>query len=173
MTDDLRQLLDLHAIQEVLARYCQAIDRLDRSLLASCFHPDSRHNHGFVGSSTDFIDSAWDVLTSCVATHHQLGNVSITVQGDFADVQSYFTAYHRLGNPPPAAFDAGAGGMDLTVGGRYIDRFERRDEVWRIVRRTGVHDWQRYEPASDRGFDELPADRRGRRDHSDPAYAAT
>ena len=56
------------------------------------------------------------------------------------------------------------------MGGRYVDRFERRDGVWRIAYRQGVNEWMRYEAASDRGFFDRPASERGRRDRSDPVY---
>jgi len=56
------------------------------------------------------------------------------------------------------------------MGGRYVDRFERRDGVWKIAERQGVNEWLRYEAASDRGFWDGSADQRGCRDRSDPVY---
>ena len=32
-----------------------------------------------------------------------------------------------------------------TFGGRYLDRFERRDGEWRIAHRTVVHEWDKVE----------------------------
>ncbi len=171
MDQALRAVIDRQDIAELLARYCRAIDRLDEGLLRSCFHPDSVHDHGYVGASEEFCGFAMDVLRACVATHHQLGNISIRVDGHRADAESYFTAFHRLGETPPKAFGADAAGLDLIIGGRYIDRLERRAGEWRIVSRTGVHDWRRFEAPADRGFYDLPADQRGRRDAADPVYA--
>ena len=34
------------------------------------------------------------------------------------------------------------------VGGRYIDRWEKRAGVWKIARRVGVHDWERWTRAN-------------------------
>jgi hypothetical protein len=34
------------------------------------------------------------------------------------------------------------------IGGRYIDRWEKRGGIWRIARRIGVHDWERWGPAN-------------------------
>ena len=172
MDENLRRVMDRHEIEEVLARYCRALDRLDRPLLESCFHPDSQHHHSYKGPSSTFCDFAFEVLSSCVATHHQIGNVSIRVQGDFAHTDCYFTAYHRLGDPPPPAFPGAKAGEDVLIGGRYIDRFERRDGVWKIIKRTGVHDWRRYEAAADNGFYETPVDERGRRNGDDYVYDA-
>ncbi len=169
MDPAVRALVDRAEISDVLTRYCRAIDRLDATLLRSCFHPDSQHDHGYVGPSETFVGFALDVLRGCVATHHHLGNISIAVRGDEAEAESYFTAYHRVAEDPPEAF-ADAVGMDLIIGGRYLDRLERRGGAWRIVRRVGVHDWRRYEPPADRGFYSLPESQRGRRDPSDPVY---
>ena len=171
MQDRLRRIEDRLEIAEVLARYCEGLDRLDRKQLTACFHPDSQHNHGFVGPTAQFFDFAWDVLEACVATHHQIGDIQIALDGDVARVKCYFTAYHRIADPAPAFFDPSYAGKDLFIAGRYLDRFERRDGVWRIAARTGVHDWQRLEAAADAGFFDLPADQRGRRDMSDPAYS--
>lgn len=167
---DIRAINDRWEISQVLARYCQGLDRLDRPLLESCFHPDSQHNHGMVGPTREFFDYAFRVLSGCVATHHQIGNILIDLDGDTAKTSCYFTAFHRLMDPPPEPFDPAQAGMDLIIGGRYIDRFERRDGVWRIARRTGIHDWQRYEAPADLGFFAGPADSRGRRDKTDPIY---
>jgi hypothetical protein len=169
MDPAVRTLLDRAEIYEVLVRYCRAVDRLDEALLRSCFHPGSQHDHGYVGPSETFVGFALDVLKGCVATHHQLGNVSIAVRGDEADCESYFTAYHRVSLDPPQAF-ADAAGLDLIIGGRYVDRLERRSGDWRIVRRVGVHDWRRYEAPADRAFFDVPEEQRGRRNRDDPVY---
>jgi len=169
MDADIRALIDRAEISEVLTRYCRALDRLDEPLLRTCFHPDSQHSHGYTGPSDIFIGYAMDVLGLCVATHHHLGNISISVRGDAADAESYFTAFHRTGPVAPEAF-AGADNKDVFIGGRYIDRLERRGGEWRIVQRTGIHDWRRDEDPSDAGFFDLPANERGRRDRTDPVY---
>jgi hypothetical protein len=155
-------------ITEVVLAYVRAIDRCDEDLLRSCFHPDSRHRHGaFEGSSADFCGFAIAVCRQVEATHHQLGPVSIELDGDVAFAETYFTSHHRFGAVPPTG---GQPHEDRFMGGRYVDRFERRDGMWKIAERRGVNEWLRYEPASDRGFWVGPADQRGRRDRSDPVY---
>jgi hypothetical protein len=175
MERELEILLSKQAITEVVYRYARAIDRCDEALLRACFHPDSTHEHGeFAGSSADFCGWALDLLSRLTATQHHIGNVLIEVEGDGARSESYWIAYHRI----PA--QAGGGGLvagrgeetDLFIGGRYLDRFERRGGVWKIARRVGVHDWQRYEPASDGGFYDLPARQRGARGANDRVYEA-
>ena len=170
MPDDRLDILMSRAeITEVVIRYVRAIDRLDESLLRSCFHADSRHRHGsFDGSSTDFCGHALTLCRGLVATHHQLGPVSIELAGDTAFVETYFTSYHRFGAEPPPG---GRPHEDRIAGGRYVDRLERRDGVWKIASRVGVMEWLRYEAPADRGFWDGPADQRGRRDPGDPVYS--
>ena len=165
LLDELKSRAD---IAEVVLRYVRGVDRCDEGLLRTCFHPDARHSHGaFEGLSADFCGYAIEICRKVVATHHQLGPPSIEVSGDVAYVETYFTSHHRFGEVPPPG---GQPHEDRFMGGRYVDRFERRDGVWRIAERRGVNEWLRYEAASDRGFWDGPPDQRGRRDLSDPVY---
>jgi len=155
-------------IAEVALRYCRAIDRCDEALLRGCFHADATHEHGaFKGLSSDLCASALQIVAGVILTHHQLGPVSIDLDGERAFTETYFTAYHRFGAVPPPG---GRPHEDRILGGRYVDRFERRDGVWRIAHRRGVNEWMRYEAASDRGFFDRPVGERGRRDRDDPVY---
>ena len=57
--------------------------------------------------------------------------------------------------------------------GRYLDRFARRDGVWKIAHRLAVYDWTMTVPASG-GWDAEPMLgllRRGERGTGDPSYA--
>lgn len=170
MSDDLLDQLKSRAeITEVVLAYVRAIDRMDEPLLRSCFHPDSRHRHGaFDGLSAEFCARAMEICGQVVSTHHQLGPVSIELAGEVALTETYFTAHHRFGEVPPPG---GRPHEDRFMGGRYVDRFERRDGVWKIAERVGVNDWLRYEPSDDRGFWDGPPEQRGRRDKSDPVYS--
>jgi hypothetical protein len=157
MLDALRSRAE---IAEVVMAYCRGFDRCDRALLERCFHPDATHEHGsFKGPSSDFVTMGLELVSKVALTHHQLGQISIELDGDVAWVESYFTSYHRL---IPAE--------DRIMAGRYVDRFERRGGTWRIAHRRGVNEWLRHEPASDRGFFDRPAEERGRRDRQDPVY---
>ena len=61
---------------------------------------------------------------------------------DEAFGEVYYQAYHRVagedGNP-----------RDLFIAGRYVDRYERREGVWKIAYRSELVDWLRDDPASD------------------------
>ena len=40
------ELLDKQALQEVVRRYCRAVDRSDGELFLSCYHPDAFDDNG-------------------------------------------------------------------------------------------------------------------------------
>lgn len=184
MSDDwIVELQAKQLITEVIYRYARAIDRMDERLLRSVFHPGSRHSHFYEGPSSDpgissskelpgdFVAFALGVLSAYTRTHHQLGNTLIQFVGDgTALAETYFTAYHRTrarGDPlaPQNAYDTE---MDYLVGGRYLDRFECRDNEWKIVQRTGMTDWVRLEPACSQGFNDIAAKTIGKRAPDDP-----
>ncbi|HEV3388146.1 MAG TPA: hypothetical protein VG057_03990, partial [Solirubrobacteraceae bacterium] len=59
------------------------------------------------------------------------------------------------------------------VGARYLDRFSRRANTWRIDHRTVVLDWHKTEVWTD-SAPQVPTDgfARGARSPGDPSYAA-
>ncbi len=166
----LQKMLDKDAVREVMLTYCRALDRLDEELLRSAFWADSTHNMGFVGPSNDpsipskpgepgdFSSYAIQVLNTHHRTHHHLANIFVEVEGSDAYTEAYFTAFHRMKavGTPGAADNAWDTEMDFWVAGRYMDRMQKRDNVWRITHRTGLIDWQRIEAPSSAGFNDLP-----------------
>jgi len=170
----MQALADKDAICEVIYTYCRAVDRRDEALLRTCFHTDATHAHGsFQGASADFIGFAFDLLKVMKETQHLVGNILIDLRGESAVTEAYWTAVHRIPATPEAGaiFGESAQSRDWVVAGRYIDRFEKRAGDWRIADRLGVHDWQRLQPASDAGFDDLPANERGHPGPADAIYA--
>jgi hypothetical protein len=163
---ELADIVARDTVAEVLARYCRAVDRLDEDLLRGCFHLDAVHN---AGTATDFCTHALAVAGSCIATHHQIGAPCIRVEGNEAFVEVYYTAYQRLPDSGTTVFGEAAG-EDVIVGGRYVDRFERRRGEWRIAHRRHLIEWRRFEEPRDRGFFASPSDRKGARDPSDAVY---
>lgn len=163
----MQMLWDHMQIEKVLAVYCRAIDRCDHALLQSVYWQDAVEEHGlFNGKAWDFADFIIPLLKGMKVTMHQISNVLIRLDDNRAFVETYVVAYHLL--------DAADGGQsDMVVGGRYVDRLEKRDGEWRIAKRTFVHDWNQNRPATciwDSGmYAQLNV--RGRNDRSDPSYA--
>ena len=142
----LRDLLAKQACAELVYKVARAIDRCDEALLRAAFHADATDDHGmFTGSALDFITWVLPLLSTMKRTQHCICNVLIEVEGERAVGESYFTAYHVAGQ--------GSGGDAFTVAaGRYLDRFERRDGVWRIAHRLAAYDWNAQVPSTD-GWD--------------------
>jgi SnoaL-like domain len=138
-----RRLLDRNSLEELARRYCRGLDRRDPLLLRSVFHDDATTHYGaFAGSPDEFVGYAMNALSTHESTQHLLGQVNLWFDGDDrATGEVYFTAFHRLVRDGART--------DLTISGRYLDRYERRAGDWGVSRRTEVVDWARTEPAQD------------------------
>jgi hypothetical protein len=166
--DDVQRLLDKQAIAEVLYRRARAGDRADAELAHACYHPGATERHGtFDGLATEFIDVvSWTRPrpgSPIVGMQHVITNVLADFTGpDEAFVESYHVAYCQM-----------TGGLDATIGGRYLDRFARRDGRWAIVHRDVIFDWSRVEPETEKFWAKHPAADflYGQRGEKDPLYA--
>ena len=127
------ELQDRQAITDCLSAYSRAVDRLDRELLLSIYHDDAIDDHGvFVGSPEAFADWVIPMHTATHLSHqHCIFNSTVDLEGDVAHVESYymFVGLNRSGTPLAMS------------GGRYLDRFEKRDGRWAIAARICVRDW--------------------------------
>ncbi|MGE0741159.1 MAG: nuclear transport factor 2 family protein [Hyphomonadaceae bacterium] len=122
-------------ISHLLYGYARACDRADEALMRSCFWPDSTHRHGkFEGLSSDFVNYAFTIISRMNFAAHHISNPTIEVRGDKAFSECYFIAHHRR-----VAEDGGE--ADDFYEGRYLDFHERRNGVWKIVRRYGTSDF--------------------------------
>lgn len=153
-------------IGDVLNRYARGWDRLDEDALRSCFFADAQHQHGgFKGLSQDFITKALPSVAKVKGTSHRITNITIELAGDKAVSECYFASHHRRMNK------AGTDEEDWFLSGRYLDRFERRDGVWKIAARRGLNEAERLEPRADVTLATAPADALGKRKPDDPLYA--
>ncbi len=137
----LRELADREAIRECINAFSRGIDRMDRELLESCFWPGAQDDHAgiYKGTATGLIDLAMGHLVSITSTSHFLGNVMIEIDGDNARAESYVFACHQLlGDEQPSNF---------IVSARYVDKFEKRNDEWRISDRVLLNDWFLKVPA--------------------------
>ena len=156
----LEKLIARQEIADVIYRYARGIDRLDFDLVRSCYHPDAYDDHGgLAGNVDEFIAAAKDFLMRWTATQHFMGNMLIEVNDPMARAETYAVAYHRRE-------DADGNGKDDVFGIRYVDRFERRDDEWRIAHRVIATEWRRVDSLSGaRGRGEIGV--WGRRDGDD------
>jgi hypothetical protein len=150
----LEQLLDRQDILDCLIRFSRGMDRFDRELFLSAFHPEAIIAAGeFVGGPVELYDWARDLHEQGQsATHHNLLNHSCDLDGDIAHSETYYlfvgrnrAGRNRAGHDHDERDHAGTNWM---AGGRYIDRLERRDGLWRIVLRTNAIEWSGIVPAT-------------------------
>ena len=158
-------IADRLAIGDVLARYCRGIDRCDADELRRVVSADARIDYGAGAQPRDgAIDQLLAALRAMRMTHHSIANTIIEIEGDVARSETYVAAVHILGLPGQW--------IEMVVGGRYLDRFARAPDGWRIAERLYVMDWNRQGPSSmqDSGalYDTLQ--RRGAHWPDDPSY---
>jgi hypothetical protein len=156
MTDRATEYLDREEIRDLSRRYMRGLDRLDLDLLGSVFADDARVDYGFFqGSARDFVDFAHAALKDHLANHHLIGQMLVILDGDHAVGEIYFQAFHRIMEQGDE--------KDLFISGRYVDRYVKRDGVWKIAFRSEVNDWSRTDPATDTFFQANAATLRGAR----------
>ncbi|MGE0385830.1 MAG: nuclear transport factor 2 family protein [Gammaproteobacteria bacterium] len=128
----LRVLADRQEILDCSHRFCRGVNRRDRELLRSAFHPDAIDDHGFycggIDGFLDWIDTVYDDIAQ---TQHYVSNQSVELDGDGAHAEQYWLVVNVRR----------AGGEVIIRGGRYIDRFERRGGRWAIAARVCFTEW--------------------------------
>jgi hypothetical protein len=132
--NSVQQLIDCENIRNCLARYCKGVDRTDEELIRSAYWPDIDASQlDFRGGAEAFIAWSFPSVRTMELMSHQIGNVLIELDGDRADVQTSFISYRQV--------EQDGVRQGYMGGGRYLDRFERRDGVWKIAKRLVVTDW--------------------------------
>ena len=149
---NLEQISARLEIRDVLSRYCRGIDRRDKQLLMSAYWPDAvdRRSYGPPDASPEeFADRVLDGFGELPAySQHHVTNVFIDLdlEAGVAHVESYNLVMHPVGPGTTLAL-AAADAEDVirlrVMGGRALDRFERREGEWRIARRVMLVDWSR------------------------------
>jgi hypothetical protein len=120
-------------ILDCIYRIARGVDRLDRALVLSGYHEDALDDHAtFVGGPKGFVDYAFELHQDAhKSTAHIICNHVCEIEGDVAHAETYyiFASENTVGPPYSLA------------GGRYVDRFERRDGRWAIALRKCVVAW--------------------------------
>jgi SnoaL-like domain len=160
------ELADRLAIAETLTLYCRGIDRCDADQLAAVFTPDARIDYGDGAKPiAETIPGLMAGLGAMRLTQHNIANTVMRITGTRAKAETNCVALHLIPTPD--------GEVELVVGGRYLDRLEKREGRWQIAERLYVMDWNRTSPSTmqlEGGlFDGLQ--RRGARGSDDPSSA--
>jgi hypothetical protein len=131
----LQALLDKQDITELIHTYCNAADRHDHDKMRELYHDDAQDDHGafFKGLAMDFIDKLPAIQAPMLILHHNVTTVNIALDGDYAEGEVYILAFHQV--------QTDEGPVDLLIGGRYFDKYERRARIWKFSHRAVVADW--------------------------------
>jgi hypothetical protein len=149
VTERLARLEDRAAIEEIVLRFCRAVDRSDLDAIPALFHPDAHDNHGlYEGDVAGLIAWLRERHKNIVYANHNVSNILIEFSGaDRALVESRLITCIRY-TPQGSTMFANSAGIVLPEGrsvdsltfGRYVDVFERRKSDWKIARRIAVPD---------------------------------
>jgi hypothetical protein len=160
----LEQLLERQDILDTLTRFSRGMDRFDRELFLSAFWADAVIAAGpFVGDPVALYDwSSKMHEEGQFATHHNLLNLTVDIDGDVAHTETYYLFVGRNRDD-----------SNWIAGGRYIDRLDKRDGEWKIALRTNAIEWSGMVPTMPIPFADVPdihvngAPSRGK---DDPSY---
>lgn len=140
MTVDI--LLAKEEIRDLVLRYCRAIDRRDYVALPALYHSDATDDHSpmYQGSASGYLEWLPSMLETMTVTSHMVQNHLIVVAGEQAEGEVTMISYHLTK-------DEQGKDIEIVIGGRYLDAYEKREGVWRFSRRKIVMDWNQIQPS--------------------------
>lgn len=143
----LERLLDRQEILECLTCFSRGMDRFDREIFLSAFHPDAICAAGvYVGGPQTLFDWATNLHEQGqIATHHNLLNFTCDIDGNVAHTETYYLFVGRNRDE-----------TNWIAGGRYIDRLEKRSGEWKIAMRTNAIEWSGMVPTMAIPFSDVP-----------------
>ena len=147
------------AIRDQIYNYCRGLDRMDKALALSVWHPDATvitgNNMNATMSGPQWIDAAWKAHENIHSHTHQMTNILIKLDGDKATSETYFnTSLHA---------EPATGNTTSLIRGRYLDRWSKRNGRWAMDHRQILVDFTTSSPGPN-------ATGLGRRDTTDPSY---
>lgn len=162
----LQALADRQAITELIYRYCRSVDRLDIPLGQSIWHEDGHADYGewfYQGPGKGVIELICKQHRNMLNHSHQISNILIQLDGDHAGSESYVAVSLRGQD--------GAKLWQVSVWGRYIDSWSRRDGRWGLDKRIFICDFDEMRDVHETEMEMAPRRDTGKRDSSDPSYA--
>ena len=139
----LQEMIDEFQLRKLVHTYCRAVDRGDFAQLQDLYHHDAVDAHGgfSAGSADDFLNQLAAARPYIRSMQHNITTANFAINGRVAEGEIYTIAVHTL-----AGKDRD---LDLVVGGRYLDKYEKREDAWKLSERTIVTDWaQVNDPSS-------------------------
>lgn len=130
---DVQYVKDRIDILDCVNQQARGHDRHDVELLTSVYHDDGIDEHG-PNVNPGAAYGEWSNKTHAAVFEDHLHNITThtcEIDGDQAHCESYVFGA-MLGRD---------GNSVMLMGGRYLDRLERRDGVWRIALRRCTIEW--------------------------------
>ncbi len=134
---DLSELCDRLALRRLVDDYARAADHVDGAAAGDCFAPDGVLRTFYRGqvepvrirTGPDDISAAFAGLSRYEVTLHVVANHYVELDGNTATGETYCLAHH--------IHDAedGSGKLDFVMAIRYLDRYRRIADGWRIAQR--------------------------------------
>lgn len=136
--DMIGQAVDRLEIQNILTRYCTAIDSKRYEMLDEVFTPEAFIDYTSAGGAKGQFPEIREWLESTLVlfpvTQHVVSNFDIVVRGDEATSRCVFFNPMGLGLPDGTV-------RMLFFGGYYNDRLVRTGAGWRIIERIEESTW--------------------------------
>lgn len=129
--------VDLRAIEQVLYRYCAGVDRKDWDLVASCYEPGARDDHGnFDGTVEEFVVWLAERHTRVLQSFHAITSVRLVDEAPGGAVTESLCLVRQT-------LDRGADRdpFRIFLGCRYVDLFRAHEGRWLIAHREVTYDW--------------------------------
>ena len=132
MTYTPEQLSDREKIREAAMRYSYGVDRLDPDVMKSAYWPEATDDHGnFVGNAHEFVDYCMEAHLRWKWTMHSIYNHQIKLDDDGIHARGEIYNISHLCREGTNIVD--------TWFGRYLDKYEKRGDDWKIIERVCVH----------------------------------
>lgn len=131
LVEFIKQAKDRQEIHDCLLRYTRGVDRHDKELMMSAYHPDAWDEHGVAeGDPQAFCTWAIGWHGEFQSRHqHVITNHTVELDGDTAHTETYYLFFGENREAAPTI-----------AYGRYIDRMEKRDAKWAIAHRVCVNE---------------------------------
>jgi len=126
------QMEDYAQIMNVVSRFMMTVDERDwdglRGLMTDPFHADFSSLTGkpAMDATPEAFTQLWDrILSPYRASHHQIGNQTVEIDGSRAEFRSHVTATHMA--------DGSKGSEIETLFGSYRIPLVRSDNGWKLA----------------------------------------
>ncbi|MGV0644207.1 nuclear transport factor 2 family protein [Mycolicibacterium sp. XJ879] len=169
MSDELEQLRqrlqyveDRMAILDCVMNQARGHDRHDAELMGSVYWEDGVDEHGpTVKSGPEYGEWANAAHSAVFEDHlHNVTTHTCEINGDEAHAESYVMGAMR----------SKGGKVVSLMGGRYLDRLERRDGTWKIALRRCTIEWMMSGDSSMLNSGAVQGFIKGKWDKSDASY---